>query len=132
MTKQDELLVHIAGLMQVRAWQDKHLPIEFSLLAYDLLICACFHTLSGTPLNYKQLFLTLPYSKNGIRKQLSKFIANEWLEICTDTYDRRVRYVVALPKLLDVLKDYLELRKIHYCGTGGVLVIDQGSSVKYN
>ena len=115
--------------MQVRAWQDKNLPIEFSLLAYDLLICACFHTVSGSPLNYKQIFLTLPYSKNGIRNQLNKFIAEGWLEIRHKDADARVRYVVALPKLLDVLNDYLAVRKIHCYRTDDVLVVDQDSSV---
>ena len=113
MTKQDGQLVHLAGLMQIRAWEEKHLPIDASLLAYDLLICACFHTLSDAPLNYKQLFLTLPYSKNGIRKQLNKFVADGWLEICTDVDDKRVRYVVALPKLLNAVGSYLEVRAIH-------------------
>jgi hypothetical protein len=115
--------------MQVRAWQDENLPIEFSLLAYDLLICACFHTVSGLPLNYKQIFLTLPYSKNGIRNQLNKFIAEGWLEIRHKDADARVRYVVALPKLLDVLNDYLAVREIHGYRTEDVLVVDQDSSV---
>lgn len=110
MTKQDGQLVHLAGLMQIRAWEEKNLPIEASLLAYDLLICVCFHTLSDAPLSYKQMFLTLPYSKNGIRKQLSKLVADRWIEICTDVDDKRIRYVVALPKLLDVLNDYIQIR----------------------
>ena len=130
MTKTKEShLVQIAGLMQVRAWQEKNLPIEFSLLAYDLLICACFHTVSGSPLNYKQIFLTLPYSKNGIRNQLNKFIAEGWLEIRHKDADARVRYVVALPKLLDVLNDYLAVRRIHSYRTDDVLVVDPDSSV---
>jgi hypothetical protein len=129
MTKQEAHLVHLAGLMQVRAWEEKNFPIEASLLAYDLLICVCFYTLSDAPLSYKQMFLTLPFSKNGIRKQLNKFVADEWIEICTDVADKRIRYVVALPKLLDVLNDYLAVREIHGYRTEDVLVVDQDSSV---
>lgn len=130
MTKaKDSHILQIAGLMQVRAWQEKNLPIEFSLLAYDLLICACFHTLSGSPLNYKQVFLSLPYSKNGIRNQLNKFVAGGWLEVQTKHTDARVRYVVALPKLLNVLDDYIAIRKIHCYSANDGLAVDPDSSV---
>lgn len=130
MTKtKDGHLVQIAGLMQVRAWQEKNLPIEFSLLAYDLLICACFHTLSGSPLNYKQIFLSLPYSKNGIRNQLNKFIADGWLEIRQKDTDARVRYVVALPKLISAMDDYLEVRSVHNYKTIDDQMVDEQTKV---
>lgn len=130
MTKaKDSHILQIAGLMQVRAWQEKNLPIEFSLLAYDLLICACFHTLSGSPLNYKQIFLSLPYSKNGIRNQLNKFIADGWLEIRLKDTDARVRYVVALPKLLTLMDHYVAVREIHSYRSDEKLVVDQDASV---
>ncbi len=130
MTKAKEShILQIAGLMQVRAWQEKNLPIEFSLLAYDLLVCACFHTLSGSPLNYKQIFLSLPYSKNGIRNQLNKFIADGWLEIRLKDTDARVRYVVALPKLLTLMDHYVAVREIHSYRADEKLVVDQDASV---
>lgn len=130
MTKaKDAHLVQIAGLMQVRAWQEKNLPIEFSLIAYDLLVCACFHTLSGSPLNYKQIFLSLPYSKNGIRHQLNKFIADGWLEIRLKDTDARVRYVVALPKLLSLMENYIAVREIHCYKADDKLEVDQDASV---
>lgn len=90
------------------------MPLEQSALAYDLLTLASHHTISGTPLSLKQLFLLLEYSEAGVRKQLRRCIKDGWLRLDGSTNDKRVRVVVAEPKLLQTLTDYAELLKNSY------------------
>jgi hypothetical protein len=102
------------AILNVRNWEEDNLPLEQSALAYDLLTLASHHTISGTPLSLKQLFLLLEYSEAGVRKQLRRCIKEGWLKLVGSKKDKRVRVVIAEPKLLQALSDYAELLKHSY------------------
>ena len=99
----------LQSILSLRAWEDKHLPLKQSALAYDLLILVVHNELSGTPISLKQLFVTLKYSEAGIRKQLRRLLKEEWIKLQGIKDDKRVRVVIAQPKLLDAMTSYVSV-----------------------
>lgn len=99
------------AILTVRNWEEDNLPLEQSSLAYDLLTITSHYTVVGTPPSLKQLFLLLDYSEAGVRKQLRRCIKEGWLRLDGSDVDKRVRVVIAEPKLLLAMKDYAELLK---------------------
>lgn len=83
--------------------------MERSALAYDLLALTAHHTVLGTPLSLKHLFALLNYSEAGVRKQMRRCISDGWISLESVSNDKRVRVVVAQPKLLLALKEYADL-----------------------
>jgi DNA-binding MarR family transcriptional regulator len=102
------------AMLTVRGWEEEHLPMERSALAYDLLAVTAHHTVVGTPLSLKHLFTLLNYSEAGVRKQLRRCIRDGWINLESVSNDKRVRVVVAQPKLLLALKEYADLLRNVY------------------
>ena len=102
------------AMLTVRDWEEVNLPMERSALAYDLLAVTAHHTVVGTPLSLKHLFTLLNYSEAGVRKQLRRCIRDGWIGLESVSNDKRVRVVVAQPKLLLALKDYADLLRNVY------------------
>lgn len=90
-------------LLTVRQWEDEHLPLDGSLLAFDLLTVVAHHTMLGQALNLKQLNTHLNYSEAGVRKQLRRCISQGWLQLQSDTNDKRAKFIIATAKLLKIL-----------------------------
>ena len=94
------------SILSLRAWEDAHLPLKQSALAYDLLVLVVHSELSGTPISIKQLFVTLKYSEAGIRKQIRRLLKEEWIKLEGIKDDKRVRVIMTQPKLLDAMTSY--------------------------
>ena len=91
------------NLLAVRQWEGAHLPLDGSLLAFDLLTVVAHHTLLGQALNLKQLNTQLNYSEAGVRKQLKRCISQGWLQLQSDKNDKRAKFIIATAKLLKIL-----------------------------
>lgn len=102
------------AILQVRSWEDANLPMEQSTLAFDLISLVTHQTIHGKPISLKHLFISLNYSEAGIRKQLRRCIKDEWLRLDDSTLDRRVRLVIAEPKLVALFHQYGELLRSAY------------------
>ncbi len=114
MTLYLDLLPITEAMLAVRDWEEENLPMEQSALTFDLLTVTAHHTVVGTPLTLKHLFTLLNYSESGIRKQLRRCIREGWITLNSVSNDKRVRVVVAQPKLLMALKEYAALlRKVY-------------------
>ena len=100
--------------IRVREWEKNNLPIEQSALALDLFLFISYNTLIGKPLTLKVLFHSLEYSEAGIRKQLRRLLQDEWCLITGNEVDRRLRYVVAQPKMLQALNAYSRVLTANY------------------
>ena len=98
----------------VREWERKHLPIEQSFLALDLFLTISHHTLIDKPLTLKLLCNSVYFSETGIRKHLRRFITDEWCVVIGTERDRRLRHIVALPKMLNTLNAYSQVLAISY------------------
>ena len=102
------------AILQVRSWEDANLPMEQSTLAFDLISLVAHQTIHGKPISLKHLFVSLNYTEAGIRKQLRRCIKEEWLRLDDSTTDRRVRLVIAEPKLVALFHKYGELLRAAY------------------
>jgi len=95
--------------MLVRDWEKQHLPIANSALAFDLFLLIAYNTLIDKPINLKLLFHSSIFSEAGIRKHLRRWINGEWCALEVDKRDKRLKYVVAQPKMLLALTEYLKV-----------------------
>lgn len=105
-----EKLIPIAEIaLKVRDWEKAHLPIEQSALAMDLFLVIAYNTLRGKPLTLKLLFHSLDFSEAGIRKHLRRMLSEGWCALEGAEHDKRLRHVVAQPKMLNALADYVQV-----------------------
>ncbi len=102
------------NVIRVRDWEKKHLPIEQSALALDLFLLISYNTLIGNPLTLKILFHSIDFSEAGIRKHLRRLLKEEWCLLIGNEQDRRLRHVVAQPKMLQALNAYSKVLTMAY------------------
>lgn len=96
-------------VIKVREWERKHLPIEQSQLALDLFLIISYNTLIEKPLTLKLLFHSTDFSETGIRKHLHRLLIDEWCQVVGDVRDKRLKFVVAQPKMLSALSEYSKI-----------------------
>ncbi len=106
-----ELLILAENVAKVRNWEKCNLPVEQSALALDLFLVIAYNTLKGKPLTLKLLFHSIDFSEAGIRKHLKRLLADEWCSFEGAEHDKRLRHVVAQPKMLSALAEYTEVLK---------------------
>jgi hypothetical protein len=106
-----EVLPIIENALKVRDWEKNNLPIEQSALALDLFLVISYNTLKGKPLTLKLLFHSIDFSEAGIRKHLKRLLVDGWCSLEGTEHDKRLRHVVAQPKMLSALTDYTEVLK---------------------
>ena len=104
-----ELQIITQAFLTVRKWEQANLPLVQSALAYDLIVLIAHHNVLGTPLSLKHLFILLDYSEAGVRKHLRYLIHDGWISLEGVSNDKRIRVVIAKPKLLLTLKKYADL-----------------------
>lgn len=97
--------------LKVRSWEKANLPIEQSALALDLFLLLTYNTLCGTPLTLKSLFNSLDFSEAGIRKHLRRLLSEGWCALEGSEHDKRLRHVVAQPKMILALEEYIQVLK---------------------
>jgi hypothetical protein len=103
----EELIPATENALKVRDWEKANLPIEQSALAMDLFLVIAYNTLRGKPLTLKLLFNSIDFSEAGIRKHLRRMLSDNWCSLEGTEHDKRLRYVVAQPKMLHALEDYI-------------------------
>jgi DNA-binding MarR family transcriptional regulator len=94
-----------------------HLPLEGSLVAYELLLSLYSNHVKRQQATIKELFAGIPYSDMGIRYHLTKLVDNGWVELQASTKDRRTKTCVPTVKLIEAwetvvskIQDSLETR----------------------
>jgi hypothetical protein len=86
----------------------KIFPVENSLLVLDLILLVMKSYLSNENLSLKQIFLSLEYSDNGIRKKIRKLIKDDWLKIIAYKKDKRIKLIFPTNKLLISFEKYID------------------------
>jgi len=113
--KQKNLVPITENALKVREWERENLPIEQSAMALDLFLIISHNTLLEKPLSLKLLFHSTGFSEAGIRKQLRRLINEQWITLEGSHKDRRLKHVVAQPKMLITLAAYSKVLKNAYC-----------------
>lgn len=105
-----ENIIHVVdNIIKVHSWERNHLPIEQSALALDLFVVIAYNSLIGKPLTLKQLFYSIEFSEAGIRKHLKRLLSEDWCKLEGTKHDKRLRHVVAQPKMLESLHSYVDV-----------------------
>lgn len=94
------------SVQHIRQWEDAHLPVSQSRLAFDLFMLIAHSAETESPMTLKQLFHSMRYSERGIRYVLEQFVAGGWCEITSHQEDKRSRRVMATDKLRIALREY--------------------------
>ena len=102
-------ILNLSSALRIQVWAKKHLPIENSQLALQLILIISYNTMIKKPLTLKLLFHSVDFSEAGIRKQLRKLLVEDWCCLVEDVKDKRLKLVVAQPKMLNALSEYSEL-----------------------
>jgi len=98
----------IEAIFRLRAWCRQHLPIENSLIAYDLLLLLSIHKYSNGHITVKHLFASLPYSYTAVRVHYQRYVNEGWIEHYADIKDKRIKYVRPTPKFVEMINLYTE------------------------
>ena len=103
----------IEAIFRLRQWTQKHLPIENSLIAYDLILLLSIHNYSNSHITVKQLFASMPHSATATRIHYQRFFDDGWIENYADTNDGRIKYVRPTRKFIQAINAYtLEMESI--------------------
>ena len=103
-SKTHELM--IGGIFALRSWCKEHLPIENSLIAYDLILVLAINNYAKNDISIKELFASVPHSYTAVRGHYLRFVKDGWVEHYLDSSDRRIKYVRPTPKLVKTMNDY--------------------------
>lgn len=106
-----------ASSLALRQWERHHLPIESSLIGFELFLRLAHLSASGcvgqTAL-LKQLYLTLPYSEKGVRLHLRRLEAAGWIRTQRATKDSRGARVELSDMAWRLLSDYVQEWRRHW------------------
>ena len=100
MVPQSDLLKAIVGIREKSA---RHLPIDNSLIPFDLLFKVGLAHATCEQLSVKSLFSNLPHSEMGMRYHFTRLLERGWLEVLPSPVDRRSKVVQPTEKLLNRL-----------------------------
>jgi DNA-binding MarR family transcriptional regulator len=98
----------IEAIFKLRAWCRQNLPIENSLIAYDLILLLSIHHYSNGHITVKQLFASIPHSYTAVRIHYQRFLDEGWIEHYPDPSDKRIKYVRPTQKFIEMINRYAE------------------------
>lgn len=101
-------IILIEAILSLRQSFQKYLPIENSLIAYDLILLLSIHNYSKGHITVKQLFKSLPHSTTAIRYHYTRFINDGWIEVYSNLEDKRVKFVRPTQKFIEVINVYTQ------------------------
>ena len=103
----------IEAIFRLRQFSQNYLPIENSLIAYDLILLLSIHNYSNGHITVKQLFASMPHSATATRLHYQRFIDDGWIENYADTKDGRIKYVRPTGKFIQTVNAYtMEMESI--------------------
>ena len=66
--------VIIEAIFNLHQWVKENLPIENSLIAYDLILLLSIHSYSNNTVSVKNLFASLPHSPTAVRYHYQRLL----------------------------------------------------------
>jgi hypothetical protein len=86
--------------IKVRNKSAELLPLDNSLIPFDLLFKIGLAHADNQDLTLKSLFSGLPHSEMGMRYHFRRLLLNGWIEVYQSKNDRRSKLVLPAKKLL--------------------------------
>ena len=103
MDKETEIISKLSAL---RGCGEDHLPIDKSLVAYDLLLQVMIAYKTNQTLTVKTLFASVPHSYTAIRHHYKRLLKDEWLSHRSDQFDARIKYIEPTAKLIKTIEGF--------------------------
>jgi len=100
--------VTVQAIINLRESLEKYLPIQNSLIAYDMILLLCIHNYSRGNITVKQFFNSLPHSATAIRYHYKRFIKDGWIENYMDPKDKRIKHIRPTQKLIEAINFYMQ------------------------
>jgi DNA-binding MarR family transcriptional regulator len=100
--------ITIRAIFNLRDSLGKYLPIQNSLIAYDLILWLSIHNYSRGHITVKQLFNSLPHSATAVRYHYKRLINDGWIENYMDAKDKRIKYIRPTAKLIEIVNAYTQ------------------------
>ena len=101
-------LLLIESIFKLRIWIKANLPIENSLIAYDIILLLSIHNYANGHITVKQLFASLPHSHTAIRGHYQRFVNDGWIEHYFDSKDKRIKYIRPTKRFFEVIMTFAE------------------------
>ena len=98
--------VVVGNEIELRHWQNRHLPIFGSFIGYDLLLFLIEAHLRGVSYSLKDVFLGLAYSEGALRIFIRRLESGGWIRLETRDGDRRNRKIIVEQKLEGLMTTY--------------------------
>ena len=95
-------------MVEIREKSTNHLPIDNSLIPFDLLFRVGLAHASDEELTIKALFSDLPHSEMGMRYHFKRLLDRGWIDLHPSPHDKRSKIVSPNEKLLARLADLEE------------------------
>ena len=123
-------LIFSQCVRHIRTWEDAHLPLSQSRIAFDLFMLIGHSSQIEHHMTLKELFNSLKYSERGVRYVLEQFVDGGWCHIVGHEQDKRFRLVVASKRLTDKLAEYEKVVLSNYRSSYLTLRANADSSVR--
>ena len=96
----------IQRMLALRNCSKNHLPINDSIIAYDLIlfIANCYY--ENQPITVKELFNTQPYSYTAVRQHYKRLLDNQYITQKSHENDKRIKYILPTDKLINAVNNY--------------------------
>ena len=91
---------NVTGLLKVLNSAFEHLPIETSLIAYEVILITMKFHVENEELPLKIIFLNKNFTEMGARYHLNRLIKNGWLVSERSQSDLRARVISPTKKLI--------------------------------
>ena len=103
-SKTHELMIE--SIFALRSWCKDNLPIENSLIAYDLILVLAINNYAKNNISIKELFASVPHSYTAVRGHYLRFVNDGWVEHYLDESDERIKYVRPTARLVKTMNEY--------------------------
>jgi DNA-binding MarR family transcriptional regulator len=102
----------IRYLVALRNCSKENLPLNDSLVAYDLILFIAIQYGERQPLSVKQLFSSLPHSYSAVREHYNRLLNDGYVIHKQDEKDKRIKYIEPTEKFIGSVVNYANNAKV--------------------
>ncbi|MBU3542961.1 hypothetical protein ICE94_06705 [Polynucleobacter sp. MWH-Loch1C5] len=96
-------------LRRHRDWISDCLPVDNSLVAYDIYLSIMEKYCANERCTVKVLFESLPHSYTAVRSHYQRLLKSNWIQVIKSDEDGRVKYVTPTAKSIKAFDKFTEI-----------------------
>lgn len=106
MRTEEKIIIDL--LLDVRKIISEELPVDESIITYDLILLVLAGHFNDKHVQMKSVVCMLPHSKTGVRYSCKRLVEDGWIEKAANGSDARVRLLVPTDKLLNCCSSFVD------------------------